>query len=166
MALDPEVADRVAKLLRLALSSGPDPEKLMALGRLSAIAAAADVDWDEALDGASPGLRREQMMEIFEAGVRRGIEIEQANKGNSGGDWATAGTSRADEVGERAGEPEVILDAAARSRSDGLLSGWYATFSSDMENRFANWGTCTRVSERQWEFLNKLRSILERQDYL
>jgi hypothetical protein len=162
---DPELASRMAKLLRLALSTGPDPEKLAALGRLSAIVAAHDVDWDAALNGSALALSREQMMEIFEAGVRRGIEIEQANKDNRG-DWATARYSRSDEVGERAGELEVILDAAARSRSDGLLFGWYATFSSDMESRFADWGTRTRVSERQWEFLNKLRSILERQDYL
>ena len=36
----PELTDRLAKLLRLACSTGPDGEKLAAVGRLSAVAAA------------------------------------------------------------------------------------------------------------------------------
>jgi hypothetical protein len=162
--MPPEIADKVAKLLRVACSNGPDGEKLAALNRLSALAAAHDVDWDTALSGANGrDLTREQMTEIYEAGVRAGVQLERNAKG---GDWAKAGHSRADEVGEREPELRQILSAAAQSRADGLLDGWFSDFSRDMQERVDRWGDRTRVSPRQWEFIDKLRSILERQDYL
>ncbi|MGH6895757.1 MAG: hypothetical protein ACREJ5_04320 [Geminicoccaceae bacterium] len=153
---------RAAKLLRLACcETAPDGERLAALSRLSALVAAHDLDWDAALGS----LTREQLHEVYSAGITVGVEMERAAR-TSGGDWAPAGRSRADEAGGRAQELRVILAAAAQSRADGLLDGWFGDFSLDMSERFDRWGAQTFVSERQWELIDRLRSILERQDYL
>jgi hypothetical protein len=161
--MTPELVDRAAKLLRVICSTGPDGEKLAAADRLSAFVVANDLDWDRALAGTGP--TREQMQELFNAGLQRGPELGRAEKaGNS--DWAAAGQSRADEIGDRESELQQILNAAARSKADGLLSGWFANFASDMQERLDRWDRRTFVTERQWECLNKLRSILERQGYL
>jgi hypothetical protein len=164
--MTPAIADRVAKLLRLACSTGPDGEKLAAIGRLSATAAAYDVDWDSVLRGGNGhDLSREQMAEIYEAGLQRGLEMGRQEKAGNG-DWTAAGHSRADEIGARECELQQILNAAARAKADGQLNGWYADFASDMQERLHSWGAQTFVTERQWVFLEKLRSIVERQGYL
>jgi hypothetical protein len=161
--MTPEHVERAAKLLRVICSTGPDGEKLAAADRLSAFVAANDLDWDQAL--ASGGPTRDQMQELFNAGLQRGLELGRAEK-SSNGDWAAAGQSRTDEVGERESELQLILNAAARSKADGLLSGWFGTFAEDMQERLDRWDRRTFVTDRQWEFINKLRSILERQGYI
>jgi hypothetical protein len=57
----PELADRLAKLLRVACSTGPDGEKLAAINRLSATAAANNVDWGRIFndDPAAAGTKAE-----------------------------------------------------------------------------------------------------------
>jgi hypothetical protein len=161
--MTPEVVDRAAKLLRVICSTGSDGEKLAAADRLSAFVAANDIDWDRALRGSGPA--REQMQELYNAGLQRGLELGRAEKAGNG-DWAPAGQSRADEVGDRESELQLILNTAARSKVDGLLSGWYANFADDMQERLDRWDRRTFVTERKWEFINKLRSILERQGYI
>ena len=110
--MTPELADRLAKLLRLACSTGPASEKLAAIGRISAIAAAQDIDWDQALaNGSRPeALTEEQMSRIYSEGYARGHAdgVQQARPAR---DWTpTAGTSSA--VGTDADRLELILTAA------------------------------------------------------
>jgi hypothetical protein len=70
--MTPELTERVAKLLRLACcETAPDGERLAAISRLSAAAAAHDLDWDQAFSGSGP--TREQMQELFDAGYERGL---------------------------------------------------------------------------------------------
>jgi hypothetical protein len=79
MGVQPDLASRVAKLLRLACCpTAPDGERLAAVTRLSAIAAAHDIDWDSTLNGhASPsgnsaaaGADAERLNEILEAALK------------------------------------------------------------------------------------------------
>ena len=85
----PDLADKLAKLLRLACSTGPDGEKLAAIGRISALAAAHDLDWDRVLaNGSAPDLTEEQLQRVFDAGVARGIEIERQQ--TAAPDWSPA----------------------------------------------------------------------------
>jgi hypothetical protein len=163
----PDLADRVAKLLRMVCDRSHDGETLAAAGRLSATCEAYGIDWDAVLRGGNGhDLTREQMAEIYQAGLERGLEMGRQEKAAGNGDWAAAGHSRADEIGERESELQQILNAAARSKADGQLSGWYANFAGDMQERLHDWGTRTFVTERQLVFLDKLRSIVERQGYL
>jgi hypothetical protein len=162
----PDLADRVAKLLRMVCDRSHDGETLAAAGRLSATCEAYGIDWDSVLRGGnSRDLTREQLAEVYQAGLQRGLEMGRQEKAGNG-DWASAGHSRADEIGNREGELQQILNAAARSKADGLLSGWFANFAEDMQERLDRWDRRTFVTDRQWECINKLRSILERQDYL
>ena len=137
-----------------------DGEKLAAADRLFAFVAAHDLDWERALAGTGP--TREQMQELFNAGLQRGLELGRAEKAGNG-DWAAAGQSRTDEIGDRESELQQILNAAARSKADGLLSGWFANFADDMQERLDRWDRRTFVTERQWECIGKLKSILERE---
>jgi hypothetical protein len=164
--MTPDLADRIAKLLRVVCDRSHDGETLAAAGRLSATCEAYAIDWDAVLRGGNGhDLTRAQLAEVYQAGIKAGVEMERQAKAN-GGDWAAAGHSRADEVGDRESELQQILNAAARSKADGLLSGWFANFAEDMRERLDRWDRRTFVTERQWECINKLRSILERQDYL
>jgi hypothetical protein len=160
----PELADRLAKLLRLLCGGGPNGEVLAAANRISALVVANNLDWDAALAG-NPTLTREQLSEVYEAGLKAGIESERNAKAN-GDDWAKTGRSRADEIGDRADELRQILNAAAQAKADGLLDGWFGDFAPGMRERLDRWGNRMFVTERQWECVEKLRSILERQDYL
>jgi hypothetical protein len=165
--MTPAIADRVAKLLRLICDRSNDAETLAAASRLSAIVASNDVNWDEALAGNGNGssLSEEDMQRIFNAGYERGMQEATASKPSTA-DWAPAGRSRADEVGEKVDELEAIIDAAERAKTNGCLGDFHAEFTASMRDRLNNWGARTFVSEKQWEVIARLRSILERTDYL
>jgi ribulose bisphosphate carboxylase small subunit len=165
--MTPAVIDRIAKLLRMICDRSNDGETLVAASRLSAIVTSHDVDWDQALAGNGNGsaVSQEDMQRIFNAGYERGMQDAATSK-PSAGDWAPAGKSRANEVGEKIGELEAIIDAAERAKADGCLSDFHVEFTGSMRDRLNNWGARTFVSEKQWEVLNRLRSILERTDYL
>jgi hypothetical protein len=166
MSLARDLADRMAKMLRLACDSGAtDGEKLAAIGRLSTIAAAHDVDWDQALtNGNASGLNEEAASRIYWEGHARGCaETEQRLRPER--DW-TSTENTSSPVGEAADRLQIILDAAAKSRDAGLLSDWEATFSSDMEERFKCYERRLYVSERQWQSLDQLEAKLKRQSFI
>jgi hypothetical protein len=148
--MTPDLADRVAKLLRMVCDRSHDGETLTAAGRLSATCEAYAIDWDDVLRGGGNGrdLSRAQMTEVYQAGLQRGLEMGRQEKAGNG-DWASAGHSRADEIGDREGELQQVLNAAARAKADGQLNGWYADFAGDMQERLHDWGTRTFVTERQ-----------------
>jgi hypothetical protein len=156
MTVAPELADRLAKLLRVACSTGPDGEKLAAVSRLSAIAAAHDVDWDRAFNGAE--IPREDMQRIFDAGYTQGA-ADKEQELRPARDW-TAGSSA--EVGNDADRLRVILEAAAKAAQGGLLSDWEQTFSADMLERFRRFGSRMYVSEKQWSSLDRLETKMRR----
>jgi hypothetical protein len=134
----PEVADRLAKLLRVACSTGPDGEKLAAVGRLSAIAAAHDLDWDLALaNGNGATLTEEQMHRIYSEGYQRGL-ADGHQEARPERDWTPAAGISAEVGPDDAERLEAILNAAAQSRDAGLLSDWEVQFSNDMRERFAD----------------------------
>jgi hypothetical protein len=139
--MNPSVSDRIAKLLRLALSNGLDGERLAAIGRLSALAAAHDIDWDEAFasNGNGSALSQEDMQRIYAAGYERAMQDAAASK-PSADDWAPAGRARATEVGSRLEEVEQILEAAKRYQNDGLLDQWFSDFSESMRARISRYG--------------------------
>jgi hypothetical protein len=146
MTLD--LADKVAKLLRVACSTGPDGEKLAALNRLSALAVVHGFDWDRAVANSNgSGLNEEVASRIYWEGHARGCaETEQRLRPER--DW------------------KVILAAAAESRDAGLLSDWEVTFSDDMRERFERYGWRLYVSERQWQSLDRLETKLKRQSFI
>lgn len=163
MAIDPEVAQRMAKLLRLACDrAATDGEKVSAIGKLSAIALANNVDWDTALNGKE--ISRDDMQRIFDAGYERGAadtrqELKPAR------DWTpTAGTSAA--VGHDFARLRAILDAAATADDNGDLTDWESTFTTDMTKRAKQYGVSTYVSGKQWESLDRLAQKLEWNGYL
>jgi len=159
------IADRVAKLLRLACSTGPDGEKLAALNRLSAIVVAQGIDWDQALaNGSGPALTEEQMSRIYSEGYSRGLADGQ-QRARPERDWTPADNSSA-EAGDDAERLEAILNAAAKSAAAGLLSEWETTFSTDMRERFERFGSRIYVSEKQWASLDRLETKLRRQDFI
>jgi hypothetical protein len=160
-----EIADRLAKLLRLACSTGPDGEKLAAIGRLSAIAAAQDIDWDQALaNGSGPALTEEQMSRIFWEGHARGVaETEQRLR--PARDWTPADNTSA-EVGSDSTRLSTILDAALKAEADGLLSDWEIDFTTGVRARFNDWGHRLYVSEKMWKSLDKLETKLRRMDLI
>jgi hypothetical protein len=125
VSVEPAIAGRVAKLLRLACcETAPDGEKLAALNRLSATVAAHDLDWDQALvnGGNGSALTEEQMRRIYDEGYQRGhADGQQAAR--PARDWTPADNTKA-EVGSDAQRLETILNAAAQSRDAGLLSDW------------------------------------------
>ena len=160
MSLPPDLASRLGKLLRLACSTGPDGEKLAAIGRLSATAEAYDIDWDHALNGSE--IPREDMQQIFDAGYRQGAADKQQEL-RPERDWTSITSSP---VGEGADRLKKILDGAAESRDAGLLSDWEGTFSGDMQARFERYGRRLFVSERQWQSLDRLEAKLRRQGFI
>ena len=161
----PELADRLAKLLRLACSTGPDGEKLAAIGRLSATVAAHDLDWDRALaNGSGTSLDEQQASKIYWEGHARGVaETEQRQRPQR--DWTPAADTKA-EAGADAERLETILAAAAGSRDAGLLSEWEVSFSNDMRDRLEKYGSRMYVSEKQWASLDRLETKLRRQDFI
>jgi hypothetical protein len=160
-----DFADRLAKLLRRACSTGPDGEKLAALNRISAIVEANNVDWDLALsNGNRPLLTEENMRRIFDEGYTRGASDER-QKLRPERDWTpAAGTSHA--VGTDADRLELILTAARASAEAGLLNDWERTFAADMLERFERYGERLYVSEKQWSVLDRLEIKLRRQNFI
>jgi hypothetical protein len=159
--MPPELAERLAKLLRLACSTGPDGEKLAAIGRVSAIAQAHNLDWDRVLaNGHDAGLTEEQLSKVYWEGHARGVsETEQRLRPQR--DWTpTVGSSA--EVGEDAKRLEAILAAAAQAKESGLLSDWEVQFSDDMRDRFNRFGGHMYVSEKQWAALDRLETKMRR----
>ena len=137
---------RIAKLLRLACDHGAtEGEKLAAIGRLSAFVAAHDLDWDEAFAG-NPDLTREQLQQVYQAGVEAGVQAERAASANGATDWRPAGQPRTDEVGQPRAGAEAILEAARQAIEDGQLDGWWRDFAQDTHTRYRRWGSLTFVS--------------------
>jgi hypothetical protein len=144
----PELAERLAKLLRLACSTGPDGEKLAAIGRLSAIAAAHDLDWDQTLNGSGPS--RDQMQELFNAGYERGLADDRAETQR---DWTPdSGTSA--EVGSDAERVEAILNAA--SQANGILTDWERDWCDSLRERFKQYRNRLYVSDKMWAIFDRL----------
>jgi hypothetical protein len=163
--MTPAIADRLAKLLRLACSTGPDGEKLAALNQLSAIVAAEDIDWDRTLaNGGGPALTEEAMSRIYSEGYQRG-HADGMQQATPAGDWTpAAGTSS--EAGSDAARLMTIIRAAMESAAAGLLTEWETTFSARMMDRFNEYGSRIYVSEKQWASLDKLEAKLRRQDFI
>jgi hypothetical protein len=159
--MTPAVHNRVVKTLRLALSNGPDGEKIACLNRLSAIGAAYDIDLAAMLtNGNAPALDEEAASRIFWEGHARGVaETEQRLRPQR--DWTPTDSTSA-EVGDDAGRLESILDAATLARDSGILSEWEATFSNDMASRFNRFGNRLYVSEKQWSVLDWMETKFRR----
>jgi hypothetical protein len=157
MSVAPELADRLAKLLRM-LTSSHDGEVLAAANRLNAIVTAHDVDWNQALaNGSSPALTEAQMRRIYDEGYSRG-HADGQQTARPERDWTPAGGSA--EVGSDAERLRVILEAATAAA--GLLSDWEQTFSADMRERFERFGARMYVSEKQWAALDRLETKMRR----
>jgi hypothetical protein len=160
--MTPEAADRLAKVLRLALDPGAtDGERLAAVTKASAIALAHGLDWDRVLANGSGGqLTEGQMSAIYQAGFNRGFADGQ-QQATPATDKAAAAT-----VGGDAQRLAKILSAAAKSRDAGLLGAWEVEFSDDMRSRLESWGSQLYVSAKQWAALQRLEVKLTRQDFL
>jgi hypothetical protein len=161
----PELAERLAKLLRLLCGGGPDGEVLAAANRISATVASHDVDWDQALaNGSGSALTEAQMHRIYSEGYQRGhADGQQATR--PARDWTPADNTKA-AAGEDAGRIRTILEAAGKSAADGLLTEWEVTFSESIRERFRQYGSRMYVSEKQWSALDRLEEKLRRQDFL
>jgi hypothetical protein len=158
----PEIADKLVKLLRLACSTGPDGEKLAALNRLAAIAAAHDVGWGRALaNGKAPDLTEAQLQRVYDAGYERGFEDGQQEIAPERPDWAPAAPApRSLEYVEK------VLEATWQADKGGQLNDFEETFSQSIRERVARYGSRTRLSERQWGCIERLAEGLERAGYL
>lgn len=157
--MDRELAAKLAKLLRM-LTSDHDGEVLSAVYKINGIAAAHDVDWDDALGGSTLDLTKAQMEQIYEAGRQKGLE-EAAAAAQPGEEWAAVG-----EVGHDLAEVQAILAAAARAEADGRLAQFERSFASSMRGRIDEWGSRTFISEKQWKVLRRLRVKLAGESYL
>ena len=163
--MDPAAAERLAKLLRLACSTGPDGEKLAALGRVSATVTAHGLDWGQLLaNGNAPELTEEAMSRIYAEGYQRGHRDGQ-QQARPARDWTPADNTKA-EAGEDDERLRTILEAAAEFRDAGLLSDREVEFSDDMRARFERYGKRIYVSEKQWAWLDRLEEKLRRQDFI
>jgi hypothetical protein len=162
--MTPGLTDRLAKLLHLACSTGPDGEKLAALNRLSATAAAHDLDWNRVLaNSGGPALTEEQMRRIYDEGYHRG-HADGQQTARPERDWTPSGGSA--EVGPDSERLRIILEAARQSAEAGLLSEWEEAFSTDMLERFKKYGNRMYVSEKQWASLDRLEANLRRQNFI
>jgi hypothetical protein len=163
--MTPDLTKKLNKVLAL-LVSPYDGERLAAAARFAAILEAHDIHPSQVLDanGGSQALTENQMRRIFEEGYQRGHAdgVQQARPAR---DWTPADDTKA-EVGADAERLKVVLDAAAKSRDDELLSEWEVQFSNDMRERFERFGARMYVSEKQWAALDRLEAKLRRQDYL
>jgi hypothetical protein len=157
----PEIGEKMAKLLRLACSTGPDGEKLAALSRLTAIAAAHDLDWDRVFAGGNGAdLSEAQMQRIYEAGYERGLAGQQGSA-PAQPDWSAAAPApQSLEYLERG------LSAAWQADAGGQLNDFEETFSRSIRQRIARYGSRSRISEKQWCCIERLAEGLERAGYL
>jgi hypothetical protein len=158
MAMPPDIADKIAKFLRLACSTGPDGEKLAAIGRLSALVAAHDLDWDQVLaNGSAPALTEQQMSRIYWEGHARGCsETEQRLR--PARDWTPTVDTTA-EAGGDADRVETILETALQS---GLLTEWETDWCQSVQERFKQYGSRLYVSAKMWAILDRLETKLRR----
>jgi hypothetical protein len=113
--MTPEVATKLAKLLRLLCDRSVDGETLAAANRLSAMVAAYGVDWDAALSGdSSPS--EAAMSRVYREGYERGHADGARSAQPVGRDWTPTDGSNA-EVGSDVDRLLGILKAAERSAS-------------------------------------------------
>jgi hypothetical protein len=164
--MTPAIADRLAKLLRLACcETAPDGERLAAVGRLSAIVEAQDIDWDRAFaNGGGPALTEAQMSKIYAEGYSRG-HADGMQEARPARDWTPAADTSS-EAGDDANRLKTILEAAAESAAAGLLSEWEVEFSTSVRERFQIYGARLYVSEKMWTSLDRLETKLRRQDFM
>ena len=159
MSLEPALADRLAKLLRMICDRSMDGETLAAAGRLSAIAAAHDVCWDRALaNGNGPALTEEQMRRIYDEGYQRG-HADGQQQARPERDWTpAAGTSA--HAGTDAPRIQAIIQASGPAIGISLLSEWEITFLTDIAARFRKYGARTYVSAKQWAVLDRIEAMM------
>lgn len=50
---------------------------------------------------------------------------------------------------------ELILNGV-KEKPDAGLTAWEENFIADIADRFETYGERTRISDRQWEFINKI----------
>jgi hypothetical protein len=157
VTLAPELAGKLGKLLRVICDRSVDGETLAAAGRLSAIVAAHDLDWDRVLNGGGP--TRDQMQELFNAGYERGhADGQQGARPER--DWTPTGGSA--EVGSDAERIKTILDAASCAQLAGILTDWEEQFFESTHDRFKTYGNRMYVSEKQWVALDRLETKMRR----
>jgi hypothetical protein len=155
----PDLAARLAKLLRLICDRSQDGETLAAASRLSAIAAAHDLDWDRALaNGGDSTLDQEAASRLYSEGHARGVaETEQRLRPQR--DWTPANGTSA-EAGSDAERVQRILDAAAQNGS--LLTEWESNWSDSVRERFEQYGTRLYVSDKMWAIFDRLEMKFKR----
>jgi hypothetical protein len=153
----PELRDRAAKLLRLACcETAPDGERLAAINRLSATAAAHDLDWDQA-PGNGHSLSRDQMQSLFDAGYERGLADGRAE---TQPEWSSVSDPRGHD------RLANILKAAARAAESGALSTWETEFTESVLSRFLRYGKRLRVTEKMWVSLDRLETKLRYHEFI
>jgi hypothetical protein len=154
-----ELTAKLAKLLRLACSNGPDGERFAAINRVAAIVVARDIDWDAALGSADAVLPEEAMARIYSEGDARGAADER-QRANPKPDWSPiTGTLR---VGEQLERVQEIPEAAERAEEAGHLTSFEAEFVENVGEQVDKYGRSTFVSEKQWNVINRLAEKLER----
>jgi hypothetical protein len=156
MPVAPDITDRMAKLLRLACcETAPDGERLAAVTRLSATAAAHDICWDRALSGSGP--TRDQMQELFDAGYERGLADGRAE---TQPEWSAVADPKSH---ERVAE---ILKAAVKAAEVGALNEWEMNFSRSVRERFLRYGRRLHVSPKMWNALDRLETKLKFNEFI
>jgi uncharacterized membrane protein YebE (DUF533 family) len=160
--MTPDVADKLAKLLRMTTSSH-DGEVLAAVNRINALVTANAIDWDAVFaNGNGAALTEKQMSRIYIEGYERGLRDGQ-QKARPERDWTPAGSAEAGQDNHRL---EIILEAAAAAEADGLLSEWEVDFTGSMRERIRTYGSRTYVSERQWKSIDRLEAKLRIHGYM
>ena len=152
------------RLRLVCCTTAPDNEKLAAIGRLSAIVAAHNLDWDRALaNGNGAALTEQQMSHIYAEGYSRG-HADGVQQTRPARDWTpAAGTSS--EIGDDAERLEAILKAAAQCHDAGLLSEWEVGFSNDMRDRFETYGNRMYVTNASGQRLTGSKQKCIAQEY-
>jgi hypothetical protein len=164
--MPPEVASKLAKLLRLATNSGAtDGEALAALGRLSAIAIAQNLDWDRIIINGSggPELTEEQLTRVYTEGFNRGLAEGQQQAAAQ----APSEPNNRTALGAEAQRVERILAAAKIAEQRGILGSLgrvdLADFCESLRDRIHTWGSRTYISDKQRAVLDRLEERLRRQ---
>jgi hypothetical protein len=155
MSVEPELAGRLAKLLRMVCDRGVDGETLAAASRLSAIVAAYGVDWDLALNGGGP--TRDQMQEVYDSGYERGLADGRAEVQP---EWAPVPAANSTE------HLQIILKAATNDAATGVLTSWEADFSASVRDRLFRYGRRLRVTPKMWAVLDRIETKLRYHDLI
>jgi hypothetical protein len=154
MSLELALTQRIAKLLRLICDRSQDGETLAAASRLSAIAAAHDVDWDRAFNGGGP--TRDQMQELFDAGYERGLADGRAE---TQPEWSPVPAPNSIEL------LQVILTTAAKTEP-GILTEWEMDFCNNVRTRLLRYGRRLHVSGKMWAILDRIETKLRYHDLI